>query len=369
MIYFDYSASTPVDERVANSFVNDTQKYIGNPNSHHSLGIMCDQAIKKATVNILETLKIDSSETEIIYTSGSSEANNLALFGYCKKNRVKGNHIITTEFEHSSVISPLNKLQNEGFVIDFVKTQDNGTIDIQHLKSLINKETILVAVTAVNSEIGIVNPVSDISKILREYDNCKLFVDMTQMMGKIDINFNDIDMFSFSAHKIYGIKGIGALVKKKNIILEPIIYGGKSTTIYRSGTPSTELICSLSNALKLIYNNIKNDYEYVYELKNYLINNIKDNDNIVINSNENCLPHIINISLRNHESKKIQEYLDNLGIIVSTQTACSSNNSYSVAILKLTNDIELAKSSIRISLSKKTTIEEIDILIKAIREI
>ena len=235
MIYLDYSATTPVNEEVLKVFNKVCLEYPGNSNSLHSLGIKSKELEDYATEKIAKLLKVKPSE--IIYTSGSSESNNTAIKGVCNKYKNRGNHIITTNLEHSSVIAPLNYLTKEGFTVDYVKIKDNGLVDIDNLKELLTDETILVSISIVDSEIGLRQNIDEIGKLLKEYPKCIFHVDCTQGIGKINIDFTNIDLASISAHKFYGLKGIGLLIKKENIVIEPLIHGGKSTTIYRRGTP------------------------------------------------------------------------------------------------------------------------------------
>lgn len=361
MIYLDYSATTPVDKRVLDSFCDVTNNFIGNPNSLHKLGVEAKNIIESATNQIANILKVKNNE--VIYTSGSSESNNLAIKGIAYKYKNRGKHIITTAFEHSSIYGPLNYLQKEGYEVDFVNTNEFGIVDLEHLKSLIKDDTILVSIGAVNSEIGVIQPIEEIGKIIKEYPKCFFHVDMTQAIGKINISFENVDLASFSAHKIYGIKGIGVLIKKDKIELEPLIHGGKSTTIYRSGTPVTALIVSLSKALRLICENINNNYKYVLDLNNYLKDKLKNYNNIYINSNDLCLPNIINISIIGIKPETMLHALEEEDIYISTQTACSTG-AVSKSVMALTHDEARSISSIRISLSHLTTKEELDEFLK-----
>lgn len=361
MTYLDYSATTPVNEEVLKTFDEVTRKYIGNPNSLHRLGVEANNIINAATEQIANLLKVNTNE--IIYTSGSSESNNLAIKGIAYKYQNRGKHIITTSFEHSSIYGPLNFLQKQGFKVDFVKTDSEGLVDVNDLKNLLTEDTILVSIGAVNSEIGIKQPIDEIGKILKEYPKCFFHVDMTQALGKIDINLTNVDLASFSAHKIYGIKGIGMLFKKENIVIEPLIHGGKSTTIYRSGTPTTGLIVSFAKAMRLILNSLDENYKYISNLREKLVNSLKKCDGVYINSNDKCIPQIVNISVIGIKPETMQHALEKYDIFISTQTACSSGNPVSPSVLALTNDEARAKSSIRISLSNLTTIEEIDYFI------
>ena len=366
MIYLDYSATTPVDKRVLDSFNKACTDFIGNPNSIHSLGVKSNQLINAATKQISDILNLNSSE--IIYTSGASESNNLAIKGICYKYKNRGKHIITTKYEHSSIYGPLSFLQKDGFDVDFVNTLEDGTIDIENLKELIRDDTILVSITSVNSEIGIINQIEEIALLLKKYPKLFFHVDMTQSIGKLNISLKNIDLVSMSAHKIFGLKGIGMLIKKKNIALEPIIHGGKSTTIYRSGTPALPLIVSLSKAMRLIYENIDTNYEKVSELNKYLRDKLSNILNVFINSNDKCSPYILNLSVIGVKPETLLHALENHEIYVSTQTACSSNTSLSKAVLELTKSEDRAKSSIRISLAYLTTKEEIDIFVEIFKK-
>lgn len=356
MIYLDYSATTPVDSEVLNSF-NKASKYIGNPNSLHKLGSDAKNLIDAATNQIASLLGVKSSE--IIYTSGASEANNTAIKGICLKYKNRGNHIITTSFEHSSIYGPINYLIDNGFKVDFVKTKEDGTVDLENLKKLINDDTILVSIGCVNSEIGIRQPVEEIGKLLKEYPKVYFHSDLTQAIGKVKVDLKDVDLASFSAHKIYGFKGIGVLIKRENIIFEPLISGGHSTTPFRSGTPCTELIVSLAKALRLALENIDEKFEVVANLNSYIKENMKKYDQIFINSNDKCIPHILNLSLIGVKPEVLLHSLEKDDIYISTQSACSTSTT-SKAVLALTNDQKRANSSFRISLSYKTTKEEID---------
>ena len=363
MIYLDYSATTPVNEDVLDSFVKCNKDYIGNPNSLHKLGIKSKEIIDSSTKQIKELLNLDN--VDIIYTSGSSEANNLAIKGICLKYQNRGKHIITTSLEHSSIYGPINYLIDQGFEVSFVKLDENGLVDIDNLKELIRDDTILVSINAVNSEIGIRQPIEEIGELLSLYPKIYFHADLTQIIGKANIDTSNIDLFSFTAHKFYGLKGIGCLVKKDKIIIEPMIHGGKSTTIYRSGTPTVALIASLAKALRLAMENIDDKYNKISEINNYLKDKLKQYDKVRINSNDECIPHILNISVLGVKPETMLHALENDDIYISTQSACSASNNLSKAVFSVTNDEERAKSSIRISLSYLTTKDEIDKFIKS----
>lgn len=357
MVYLDYSATTPVNDEVLDSYVKATKRFIGNPNSLHKLGNDALNVINEATNQIKNILKV--SNYDVIYTSGASESNNLALKGIALKYQNRGKHIITTNFEHSSIYGPLSYLQSQGFEIDIVNSDENGMVDINHLKSLLRDDTILVSVASVNSEIGLLQPIDKIGKILESYPKCYFHVDMTQSIGKIDLKLDNIDLISCSSHKFYGTKGFGLLLKKESISLEPIIHGGKSTTVYRSGTPAVAFIVSNAKALRLVYDHINDKYNHVKEINTYLKKELSKYENVVINSNDYCIPHILNLSVLNIKPETMLHALEEYEIYISTQSACSSNNSKSRAVYSLTGNEDISMHSIRISLSYLTTMEDI----------
>lgn len=356
MIYLDYSATTPVDDRVLDTFVKVTRDYIGNPNSLHELGVKAKKLIDASTKQIADILRV--KESEVIYTSGASEANNMAIKGICFKYKNRGKHIITTTLEHSSVLEVFKYLESEGFEVSYAKLDENGVVDIDELKKIIRDDTILVSICSVNSEVGVRQPVEEIGLLLKDYPKLYFHSDVTQSIGKEKVDFTNIDLASFSGQKFYGMKGVGCLIKKETIILESLIHGGKSTTVFRSGTPATALIVSLAKAMRLAYENYEEKRRKVSELNKYLIDGLSKL-NIDINSNDKCIPHIVNLSLRNIKSETMLHALEKDNIYISTQTACSQGN-YSLAVFSVTNDKEKASRSIRISLSHLTTKEEID---------
>ena len=363
MIYLDYSATTPTSEEVLDSFNKASRNFFANPNSLHKLGTKANELITSSTEQIADILHV--KKEEIIYTSGSSESNNTAIKGIAYKYKNRGKHIITTEFEHSSIYGPISYLEKyEDFDIDFVETDEYGRVKIDSLKKLIRDDTILVSICSVNSEIGIRQPIEEIGAFLKDYPRCFFHVDITQSIGKEPVNLENVDLASFSAHKIFGIKGIGCLIKKEKVQIEPLIHGGKSTTIYRSGTPQLPLIVSLAKALELAYDNFDDKYNHVKEVNNYLLTKLKELP-VDINSTDKSIPHIVNFSLRGIDNKKMLKALEDDDIYVSTQTACALGN-YSLAIYSLYNDTQRASTSLRISISYLTTFEEIDKFIESL---
>ena len=366
MIYLDNSATTMVDDRVLETFNKVCKNYPGNSNSLHSLGIKSKELEEYATEKISNLLGVKPSE--IIYTSGASESNNTVLKGVASKYKNRGNHIITTPLEHSSVLETCKYLESKGFIIDYVKIKDNGLIDIEDLERLLTDNTILVSVAYVDSELGIRQDIDTISKIVKKHPKCYFHVDATQAIGKIKVDPTSIDFISMSAHKIFGLKGIGLLIKKDNIVIDNLIHGGKSTTIYRSGTPALPLICSLMKALELVIPNIDKNYEYVSSLSRKIKDNLKKYDNIHINSTENSIPYIINFSVIGVKPETFIHTMEEEDIYLSTKSACSTSD-ISLSVDSIYHNREISMSSIRISLSYKNTEEEIDKFIKAFDKI
>lgn len=357
MVYLDYSATTPVDSEVLDSFCKTCTSFVGNSNSLHKLGVEAKKLEEQATKQISDLL--DVSDFDIIYTSGSSESNNTAIKGICEKYSNRGKKIITTNLEHSSIYGPLGYLQKKGFEVQIVNTLEDGTVDIEHLKSLMDDEVILVTVASVNSETGLLQPISLIGKVVKEYSKCYFHVDMTQSVGKLDVPFDTVDLVSFSAHKFYGIKGIGVLLKRKSIVIDSLIHGGKSTTVYRSGTPALPLIVSLAKALRLSITNLENNQEHVKKYHDIILEKLSSYTHVHINSNDKCIPHIINFSVDFVKPETLQHALEEYDIYISTQSACSSGHSVSKAVLELTKNEEYASHSVRVSISHLTTEEEV----------
>ena len=363
MIYLDYSANTPVDARVLEQFCAVERRCIGNANSHHQAGSAAKAEIDAATIKIASLLGVQPAE--IIYTSGASEANNFALKGLARLSRHTGRHIISTPLEHSSVSGTLTALQEQGYEIDLLDVKQDGTVDLEHLKDLLRPDTICVAVTLVDSELGVVQPVQEIAAILKAYPHCHLHVDATQAVGKIPVSFEGVDTMSLTAHKFYGLNGIGLLIKRRNLALEPLIHGGESTTIYRSGTPTVALASSLACALDLAVIDLPNRVDHVAKLNTELRAALSTYPLVRINSPEHAIPHVLNLSVQNVKGTVFQRELDAKGVCVSVKSACSSDGLPSRAVFAVSRDRRNALSSWRISLSHLTTEDEIKAFLQA----
>jgi cysteine desulfurase len=356
MVYFDYSATTPVLDEVLDSYNKVSKEYFGNPNSMHSLGVKSHELLKSATMQISNIFHI--KESEIIYTSGSTEANNLALIGTSLAKGRRGSHIIVSKLEHESIYGICNYLAENGFIIDYVNNTKDGVIDFDDLKNLITKETILVSVCAVNSELGIRQPLKTIKQVInKENPNCLFHSDMTQAVGKININLNDVDLASFSGHKIYAPKGIGMLYKKESVKIKALFYG--SNKDLRPGTPALPLIVSFSKALRIANQELDAKEEKVKKYNDKLCRFFASYPRILINKTAYSIPNILNISLMDIKPETFIHALEKHEIYVSSNTACSSGK-ISSAVLNLYSDKTRALTTIRISLSYLTTMDELN---------
>lgn len=366
MIYLDYSATTPVATEVLDTFVKTSKNYIGNPNSLHTLGVKSKKLMDQATLQITQLLGVQKNE--LIYTSGATESNNLAIKGIVGKYPNRGKQIITTPLEHSSILEPLHQLENQGYHIRYVHLLQDGTVDLVHLKKLLEKEdTVLVSIAMVSSEVGILQPIEEIGEIIKEYPKCFFHSDITQALGKVPVSLHNVDLASFSAHKFYGLKGIGGLVKKEKVELKPLFDGGKSTTRYRSGTPALALITSLAKALRLSLETI--NVEYVKQLNDKIQMKLKEILDVHINTTSQSIPHILNISVHGVKPETLLHALEEKDIYISTMSACSSSQSESLAVKSVTHNTLDATTSIRISLSIYTTQEEVNTFLKAFKEV
>lgn len=362
-LYLDYAANTPVDEEVLKTFNNATLKYFANPNATHGLGVEVNEKVIKTTDEIINLFKENTclnDNMEIVYTSGSSESNNLAIKGVAQSYKENGKHIISTFLEHSSVSSPLSYLKEQGYEIDIVGITSDGKVDVDELKRLIRDDTILVSVCYVDSEVGNVQPIQEIAELVSKYPNCFLHVDATQAVGKIEVDFSSVDLISFAPHKFNGLNGFGGLLKKKDMVLEPLINGGASTTIYRSGTPVIGQICALEMALELTFDNFKKRYEYVNKLNEKLRSELLSYDNVKINTVSKNNPYILNVSVNGIKAVDFKEKLEEYGVCISIKSACTVTITPSRIVMSMTHDRKRAFASWRISLSHLVADKDID---------
>lgn len=361
MIYLDYSATTPVLPEVLDSYNKVTNEYFGNSNSLHSLGIKSHELLDSAIKQVSNLLNIDKDE--FTFTSGATESNNIALIGTCLANKDRGNHIIVSKLEHPSIYEICNHLESIGFKVSYVNNTSEGVIDFEDLKRKMNEDTILVSICAVNSETGIRQPLRTIKQVINKYNkNIILHSDITQALGKVNINFNDFDLASCSGHKIYAPKGIGLFYKRKNIKCERLLYGNNS--FYHPGTPALPLIVSFAKALRISLHELDKKQEIVSKWNDKILKYFSRFENIKINHSKYSIPHIINISLMDIKPETFIHALERHEIYVSSNTACSSGK-LSTSVMALYNDKKRAETTIRISLSCLTKLEEITVFLNA----
>lgn len=342
MTYLDYSATTMINPEVLKEIEENLFK------------IPTKEELKKYKQKIQKILNTD---LEVNITSGSTESNNWALKGICQDNPNIKNKIITTKMEHSSINETLEYLKTKGYEVIYAPLKE-GIIDIDNLEKLLTKEVSLITVASVNSETGTKQPVEKLAELSKKY-KIPFHCDMTQSIGKTNISLENIDLISISAHKIYGPKGIGLLLKNKDLSLKNIIYGERK---YNLG-----LIKGLTKALEISMKNQEKNYKKVENLQNYLKDNLKSLPNIIINQSKSSIPHILNISVLNYKPETFLHYLEQDKIYISTKSACSTTNSYSKSVYALTNNKHLAETSVRISISHLTTKEELDKVINLIK--
>ena len=369
IIYLDNAATSKVNPEVLDSFNQITQKYYANPSSIHALGQEASRLLEKSREQVLNVLKL--THHDVIFTSGATEANNLAIKGYCFANRSRGNHIITSATEHPSVLNACLELKEFGFDVTVLPVNENGAIEVNKLKEAVKDETILVSLMMVNNEVGAINPIKEVGEYLKKYPKIAFHVDMVQAVGKIPLELDNIDMFSIAGHKIHGLLGSGLLIKEKKILLKAINQGGGQENNLRSGTNTLALSASLAKALRIAIENQEKDYQRVQILSKKLLDYLKDNqDKYLINSYFEENPYIVNFSLRNHKASVVVEALSNRGIMVSSLSAChAKKEDYSKVVYAMNKDMCLAHNTIRVSFSKDNTIEEVKSLIKNLEEI
>jgi cysteine desulfurase len=363
MTYLDYSASTPTSKSVLEHMQRVELEYFANINAKHGFALRSKSYILDYVSKMTSLLNIPSES--LVFTSGASESNNMILFGLAKAYPHK-RHIISTSLEHHSVISPLGELQKQGFEIEFIPYL-HGQLNLSALKDMIRDDTLCVSVIAVESETGLIHPLKEIKAICDQYE-VPLHSDMTQAIGKMPFDLQHVTYASFSSHKIYGPKGIGACVLFKDDI-RPLIYGGRSLSKLRSGTPANALIVGFAQAFIESYDNIEERMSTVHLLRNRLILGLRELSNIHVNTPINGVPHICNISFVNQDRHQLVDKFSELGFYVSASSACSGQENVSKAVLTVSENMDYATSSLRVSLSHLTQESDIDLFIQAIKKV
>ena len=367
--YLDNAATTFVFPQVKDLMGKVMEEDFGNPSSLHKKGVEAEQYIKEAKETIAKFLKVEPKE--IVFTSGGTESNNMALIGSAYANQRRGKHIITTRIEHASVYEPLMHLEKEGFQITYLPVDEHGIVKLDALKEALTDETVLVSIMYVNNEIGSIQPIEEIGKIIKSYREDILFhVDAIQAYGKLKIypKRAKVDLLSVSGHKIHGPKGSGFLYIKDKTKIQPILLGGGQQKGMRSGTENVPAIAGLSLASKFMYENHEEKIEKLNTLKERLIKGVSEIENVTNNSGE--APHIISISFPGVRSEVLLHALEEKGVYVSSGSACSSNHPAISGTLKAIGlDKSHWESTLRFSLSIFTTEEEVDFAVQCLKEL
>ena len=370
-IYLDYASTTPIDKRVADKMFEymTTDGMYGNPASRsHSFGWDADDAVGKSRKHIADLINADPRE--IVWTSGATESDNLAIKGAAHFYKKKGKHIITLKTEHKAVLDACRQLEREGFEVTYMEPMSSGLLDLDKLESEIREDTVLISIMHVNNEIGVIQDIETIGELCRS-KNIIFHVDAAQSAGKIEIDLQKtkVDLMSFSAHKIYGPKGIGALYvrRKPRVRLEAQIHGGGHERGLRSGTLPTHQIVGMGEAFRIAKEEMNQDFENISKLRNRLWNGVKDMEEVYLNGDfENRYPGIMNISFNYVEGESL--IMATKDIAVSSGSACTSASLEPSFVLRaIGRSDELAHSSLRMSIGRFTTEEEIDATINTVK--
>ena len=362
-VYFDNSSTTKPYDDVIEAMVDTMKNYYGNPSSAHSLGLKAEQKMGESRQIVASTL--NCGKDEILFTSGGSESNNLLIRGFVKE----GSHIITSRIEHPSVLNTCKELEKEGIKITFLNVDSKGKINLEELDKSINKDTQLVSIMHVNNEIGIVQDIDAIGKLIKEKSSkIKFHVDAVQSYGKykIDVQKSNIDLLSASGHKIHGPRGVGIAYVRKGLMPRPLIYGGGQEKSFRSGTENLAAIVGFSKAAEKIDMQRKENFEKILQIKNYFIDRLEKISDIKVNSKgEEYAPYILSVSFKGVRGEVLLHLLEEKGIFVSTGSACSAKgnkDSHVLGAIGLSK--EMINGTIRFSFSDYNSKEEVDYTIE-----
>lgn len=357
MIYFDNASSTKPREEVLKEFERASRENYANPNSIHKLAMENSANIERIKSNILKNLRLDYKKYDVIFTSGATESNNLAIYGFCIRNKKRFNHILTSAYEHKSVLQVFKELENLGFKVDYIKVNAKGCIDLDDLKSHLDGKPVFASFMGVNNEIGTINNLKEIRNIIGT--ESVFHSDLVQTIGKAKVDLNSLDMFTITGHKIYGLKGCGALVKKRSINLEKIIYGGGQQQDLRSGTLDYPSICAFNVALSLLMKDENEEYKKIKIIHDYLVNELKQIDGVKVHDFETSSPYIVSLSLTNKKASVVVEDLSNKNIFVNSESACySKSEEKSYVLLSIGCSEVEASNPIRISLGMYNTLDD-----------
>ncbi|MFK9091168.1 cysteine desulfurase family protein [Bacillus salipaludis] len=360
MIYFDNSATTKPYKEVLDSFVTVSSDFFGNPSSLHSMGGQAEKLLSQAREQVAKLLKV--KPTEIYFTSGGTESNNIAIKGAALLNRNKGRHLITTSVEHASVMSAMEQLEQEGFDITYLPVDENGRVRVEDVEKAIRKDTIFISVMQVNNEVGTVQPIKEIGEMVKKYPKILFHTDTVQGIGKVPLSLqkSNVDLCSLSAHKFHGLKGTGALFIREGARLAPLFSGGNQERKMRSGTENVAGAVAMAKALRMTMVKSETGIARMKKIQSMLRTALNEIEGIKIHTPiENSAPHIVNFSLSGMKSEVVIHALEQEGVFVSTTSACSSKKKFpSKTLLAMGVPESLAESAIRISLSFENIEEE-----------
>lgn len=370
MIYLDHAAATPLDPRVLSKMTPFLNEQYANPSSPHSLGRKARAAIDNARADIAKILQCKAEE--IIFTSGGTEANNLAIVGLAEAHKNKGNHIVTTAIEHHSILEPCRQLELRGFKVTYIKPDPRGLISIENLERALRPETILVSIIYANNEIGVVQDIAAMGKLLQK-KGIIFHTDACQAAGLLPISIKDlcVDTLTLNAGKIYGPKGSGLLYKKENLKIVPLLFGGGQEHRMRSGTENVAGIVGLAEALKIAENEKEHEVARLTKLRDWLIQELTKLPGAALNGDPiHRLANNINISFEGHDAETLLIKLDNEGIAASSTSACTSGMFEPSHVLRaLGLSEERVKSALRFSLGRENTQQEIEKAVDALKKI
>ena len=370
MIYFDNSATTKPHEEVIESYQAVSENYYGNPSSQHQLGYDADKLLRKAYEQAASMLGVTNQE--IVFTSGGTESNNLAIKGIALRYHKHGKHLVTTTIEHPSVLEAFKALETLGFEVSYVPVDASGVVKVEAIKEAVREDTILVSVMHINNEIGTIQPVQAIGEFLATKKYTFFHVDHVQGYGKVELDIKraHIDLLSVSGHKIHGLKGTGLLYLKENVQLFPLFHGGGQQGNLRSGTENIAGIVALVKAMRMVSEQQMHHPNHLSTLKAELMSRLATLKQVVINTPEDAAPHIINFSVPGYKPEVIVHALEERRIFVSTKSACASKSPDESAVLKAINlPANQTKSALRISFSYQNSEGEIELFYRALQKI
>lgn len=368
-VYFDNSATTKPYDEVIEAVSKGMKEYFGNPSSLHKIGMNCEKRLNEAREYFASTIKCNKEE--IYFTSGGSEGNNLILKGLLKP----GHHFITTAFEHHSIISTCKQLEEKGVKVTYLDVDSEGRISLEDLEEAITKDTVLVSIMQVNNEIGVIQDIEAIGKLIKERSSrAKFHLDAVQGYGKlpIDVNKSNVDFLTVASHKIHGPKGVGFIYIKKGIILNSLISGGSQEKGIRAGTENLPGIIGFEKAAQMTFEEMESRYDKVLELKKYFVERLNEIKDIRINGEiDGFSPYILNVSFLGVRAEVLLHLLEEQNIYVATGSACTSKSSaahgsYVIKSLGLSN--KEVESAIRFSFSYENTKEEVDYTIDVLKK-